>query len=171
MLGMYVHTHWSYRHPYAARTWTEADWAGYLRALRELVPRWSQQRLRIAMDMHCPYIRGGANDYIFFVGGPSQENWQRIQQFGRALKAAQSGSLRYTGRFDIPHGAGWNKAVSGPCGKWAEKLPGIWVATTIEIPYASASGKAVTPKTARTFGRALARAMRRFLETGVATPQ
>jgi len=36
MLGMYIHTHWSYRHPYAARTWTLEDWRGYLGALRRL---------------------------------------------------------------------------------------------------------------------------------------
>lgn len=29
LVGMYVHQHWPYRHPYAARTWTEADWRGY----------------------------------------------------------------------------------------------------------------------------------------------
>jgi len=26
ILGMYVHQHWPYNHPYAARTWTLADW-------------------------------------------------------------------------------------------------------------------------------------------------
>ena len=36
MLGMYVHTHWGYHHPYAARTWSLADWKGYLGALRAL---------------------------------------------------------------------------------------------------------------------------------------
>ena len=36
MLGMYVHMHWGYRHPYAARTWTLADWEGYLEGLAAL---------------------------------------------------------------------------------------------------------------------------------------
>jgi hypothetical protein len=35
-LGMYVHTHWSYNHPYCARTWSEADWRGYLTGLQAL---------------------------------------------------------------------------------------------------------------------------------------
>jgi len=35
-LGMYVHTHWAYRHPYAARTWTLDDWRGYLSGLKAL---------------------------------------------------------------------------------------------------------------------------------------
>src|ERR1035437_1445279 len=36
MLGMYVHTHWGYNHPYAARSWTLEDWEGYLAGLNEL---------------------------------------------------------------------------------------------------------------------------------------
>lgn len=33
MISMYVHQHWSYNHPYAARTWTLDDWKGYLEGL------------------------------------------------------------------------------------------------------------------------------------------
>jgi hypothetical protein len=33
---MYVHTHWAYQHPYAARSWTLQDWEGYLSGLRAL---------------------------------------------------------------------------------------------------------------------------------------
>ena len=36
MLGMYMHTHWGYNHPYAARTWTLTDWEGYLGGLSAL---------------------------------------------------------------------------------------------------------------------------------------
>jgi hypothetical protein len=36
MLGMYVHTHWAYNRPYAARTWTLADWQAYLSGLQAL---------------------------------------------------------------------------------------------------------------------------------------
>lgn len=36
ILGMYVHQHWAYNHPYAARTWTQEDWEGYLRGIRDL---------------------------------------------------------------------------------------------------------------------------------------
>lgn len=36
ILGMYVHQHWSYNHPYAARTWTLDDWRGYCDGLKRL---------------------------------------------------------------------------------------------------------------------------------------
>ncbi|MHB0999122.1 MAG: hypothetical protein ACYC27_07740 [Armatimonadota bacterium] len=35
-LGMYVHMHWGYSHPYAARTWTMDDWRGYAQGLSAL---------------------------------------------------------------------------------------------------------------------------------------
>jgi hypothetical protein len=36
LLGMYVHMHWGYKHPYAARTWTLEDWEQYLSGLKAL---------------------------------------------------------------------------------------------------------------------------------------
>src|SRR5947209_12110170 len=36
MVGMYIHQHWPYDHPYCARTWTVADYRGYAGALKQL---------------------------------------------------------------------------------------------------------------------------------------
>ena len=36
LVGMYVHQHWPYNHPYAARTWAYEDWHGYLDGLHRL---------------------------------------------------------------------------------------------------------------------------------------
>ena len=36
LVGMYVHQHWPYNHPYAARTWTLDDWRGYADGLTKL---------------------------------------------------------------------------------------------------------------------------------------
>ncbi len=36
IIGMYVHQHWPYNHPYAARTWTLQDWHGYADGLHQL---------------------------------------------------------------------------------------------------------------------------------------
>lgn len=35
-IGMYVHMHWGYNHPYCARTWTIDDWRGYATGLAAL---------------------------------------------------------------------------------------------------------------------------------------
>lgn len=36
IVGMYIHEHWPYNHPYAARTWTIEDWRGYAGGLKKL---------------------------------------------------------------------------------------------------------------------------------------
>jgi hypothetical protein len=36
MIGMYVHQHWPFNYPYAARTWTFEDWKGYADGLHRL---------------------------------------------------------------------------------------------------------------------------------------
>ncbi|MBN2578634.1 MAG: hypothetical protein JXB10_06545 [Pirellulales bacterium] len=36
LIGMYVHQAWVYNHPYAARTWTDDNWRGYLDGLHRL---------------------------------------------------------------------------------------------------------------------------------------
>lgn len=36
LVGMYVHQHWPYNHPYAARTWSLKDWRGYVGGLHRL---------------------------------------------------------------------------------------------------------------------------------------
>ncbi len=34
--GMYIHQHWPYNHPYAARTWTVEDYRGYADGMKKL---------------------------------------------------------------------------------------------------------------------------------------
>ena len=36
VIGMYVHQHWPFEHPYAARTWALEDWRGYADGLKRL---------------------------------------------------------------------------------------------------------------------------------------
>jgi len=146
-----------------------------VRALRELVPRWSEGRLRVALDMHCPLIRAtgweAARDNraedLQFSGVSNQAVWARVEQFCRILESVQTGPLVYSTKNNTPFGAGWNTAANNaslkPFDEWASEQPGIFAATTIEIPYASAGGGPVTAESARAFGADLARALRRYL--------
>ncbi len=36
IIGMYVHQHWPYNHPYAARTWSLEDWRGYAEGMQRI---------------------------------------------------------------------------------------------------------------------------------------
>ncbi len=138
-------------------------------AIRQLVPKWSQGRLDLALDLHCPWIRGGgdgpgSNEQIVLVGGPGAETWARQQAFGKALQEVQRGPLVYHPKHNIPHGVGWNTGDQPrSCARWAAMLPGTHTAVTVELPYATAGGKPVTIESARAFGHDLARAIRKHL--------
>ena len=134
-------------------------------ALKELVPKWSGGRLRLAIDLHCPYIRGGNNQDIFFVGGPDKEMAERLAAFSRLLESVQTGPLRYDPQHNIPWGESWNNMNEAKSfGRWAALLPGIELATTLETPYADAGDRAVTVKSARALGRDLANTIERWLQ-------
>ncbi len=140
-----------------------------VRALRERIPAWSNGRLRLALDMHCPYIRGWRNEVVFFVGQANERLWQRLTVFSEMLESLPPAGLPYRASDNLPFGKEWNTAERRGEGKsngaWAGEIPDIDFASTVEIPYANASGVAVTAESARAFGRDLALAMQRFLQT------
>ena len=138
------------------------------KAMRDFLPAWSQGRLRIALDLHCPWLYGGENEEIYFVGGPVDAQWQRIQEFSRILEATQTSPLIHRPEFNLPFGQKWNtSAPGGPVNSfacWAAQLEGIDFGTTVEMPYANVVGKEVNAATARAFGADLARALRHYLQ-------
>jgi len=138
-----------------------------VRALRELVPKWSGGKLRISMDMHCPWVRGKHNEDIYFPGGPDPEMWARVGRFSQILQASIRGPLPYDPAHNMPFGTAWNTAANSggrtSSSRWAATIPGIELAASIEIPYANAGGQAVTAETARAFGHDIARAIYGYL--------
>jgi len=140
-----------------------------VQAIRELVPRWSRGKLHAAFDLHCPHIRGTHNEAIYMVGSPSEPIWRAQRAFGKLLETLRTGPLPYHARNNLAFGKGWNTHRNYGDGKsssrWMGEQPGIWLATSFEIPYANASGQPVTAHSARAFGHDLAKALRRFLES------
>ncbi|MFA6244147.1 MAG: M14 family zinc carboxypeptidase, partial [Candidatus Hydrogenedentales bacterium] len=53
-------------------------------ALRTRVRNWSDGKLRMALDLHCPYIRGEHNEDIYIVGSADEEMWRETQVLGTA---------------------------------------------------------------------------------------
>ncbi|UCG46253.1 MAG: hypothetical protein JSU94_12185 [Phycisphaerales bacterium] len=137
-------------------------------ALRELVPNWADGRLKIALDLHCPYIRGSYNEVIYIVGSENERIWREQLEFGRILEDIQTGPLTYKNDDILPFGKGWNTGAAygarKSCSRWAGELDGIWLSAGLEIPYANAGGQPVTAESARSFGRDLAYAIRRYIE-------
>ena len=83
------------------------------------------------------------------------------------LERSHLGPLPYRRKQNLPHGQMWN-TLDEPrsFGRWAALQPGVQVAATIEIPYATATEVAVTDQSARALGHDLARAMRQYLQPG-----
>ena len=137
------------------------------RALRALVPAWSEGRLRLALDIHCPWIRGGRNEEVYFVGLEDPAQWAAVTEFSGILEALCSGPIPFRAANNLPYGVEWNTGENWGegknCARWMFEQPGIRPAAGMEIPYANAGGAAVTPEAARALGRDIARALRVFL--------
>ncbi|MHC4742483.1 MAG: M14-type cytosolic carboxypeptidase [Planctomycetota bacterium] len=138
-------------------------------ALRKFTPHWSKGKLKIFIDLHCPYISGPHNEVIYMVGSSDKKIWAQQQTFGAILQAVQTGPLKYDKNDNLPFGRAWNTAKNygnhKSSSRWAAELNGILLATTIEIPYANAAGKEVNPESARAFGKDLAKALAAYLTT------
>ena len=141
-----------------------------VRAVRELVTqRLASRTIAFALDLHCPHIRGPRNEVIYFVGGPGQENWARVGEFGKVLEAVQRGPLHYRAADNLPYGQAWNTLEGPPrsFGRWVAAQPNVRVGTSMEIPYANVRETTVTAENARAFGRDLARALGTCLDPGL----
>ncbi len=134
-------------------------------ALRAYVPKWSEGKLRVSIDLHCPWIRGGMNEQLFFVGVAPPDIWAATLRFSEILRRVQTGPLEHDPKHNLPHGQSWNTLTEPRThSRWAALQPGIEVATTLEIPYARAGGRPVTVESARALGQDLATAIRHYLE-------
>ncbi|HVE41310.1 MAG TPA: peptidase M14 [Planctomycetota bacterium] len=138
------------------------------KAMRAWGEKWADGKLKVALDIHSPTLRGADNGVIYFVGTKDQENWKKIVRLSEILESTQTGPLHYQTKDNLPYGTSWNKDSSFTqgltCSGWARHLPGIEAAASIEVSYTNVHGTVLTAENARLFGRDLARAIRKFLE-------
>ena len=136
-------------------------------ALRALAPDWSDGRLRIALDIHCPHIRGEYNEFVYLVGSADPEIWREEEVFSRRLESVWRTGLPYRASNNLAFGERWNTPNNYTAGQsmsaWAGEIPGVRLSASLEIPYANAGTRTVTPTRARRFGAALAKAMHAYL--------
>jgi hypothetical protein len=139
-----------------------------VKAIRNFVPQWSNRKLKVFIDLHCPYIRGEYNEVIYIVGNSDSAIWQEQQEFAKILESVREEDLPYSTTSSLPFGTAWNTAANygkfKSSSRWAGEQAGVRMATTIEIPYANVGTTVVIADNARAFGRDLARALRRYLE-------
>jgi hypothetical protein len=125
-------------------------------ALLRTIPAWAGGRLRIALDLHCPHIRGEMNEHIYLVGHESPAMFGNQTAFCELLERHRKGPLIYQVSDNLPFGESWNTAANYKAGtsgsRWMASIPGVEVAGTFELPYANARGGVVNAETSRAFG-------------------
>lgn len=139
-------------------------------AIRCLLPEWGGDRLRVALDLHCPWIAGRRSESIDLVGSEYDHVAQEQKMFSGILESVRKGPLPFYSRDFLSFGSEWNTEANYAGGKtfvrWSiEKLPSILLGTSIEVPYANASGFEVNQASARFFGRDLAEALAVYLRS------
>lgn len=139
-----------------------------VRALKAFASSWSQGKLQVAFDLHCPELKGDWAEFVYSPGSSDPRIWDRQQQFSRILEDVNDGPIPFEAKNNLPHGVGWN--TRQPCetvksfAEWASSLIGMYLAMTIETPYAWSGGVPVTKESARGFGKNLAHALKILLE-------
>lgn len=132
------------------------------RALIEQAPQW-RGRCALFLDLHCPWIRGGRNEEIFFLGLPPAMH-PELERLIALLEKTQRGSLTFDARHTIMPGEEWYQADAPTAAHWARESLSPRLGTTLEVPYALAGEQIVTPENARAFGHDLGRALTLYLQ-------
>lgn len=136
-------------------------------AVKKMLPAWSGGKLKIALDLHCPALRGREHEVIHFVGGPEADFWHRATRLSKILEEVSAKSpLLFRERDNLPFGKSWNTAKVGvqkSFSSWSRTLAGLRIGTTLELPYAQSSGQEVNAESARAFGKVFAAAIRAYL--------
>jgi arylsulfatase A len=137
-----------------------------VQALKEFLPEWAEGKLRIAIDMHNPYIH---DSNLHWVLVPDEPYLSNTRTFLDLLEKVRQGPLSYSPKNEWVWQPTAPPIGTKPFG-WFATLPGVMVPTALELPYSTAGGKQVTPDNARVLGRDIARAMRAYLTKSVASP-
>lgn len=139
-------------------------------AIRSYLPVWSDEKLVVALDLHCPFLRGGEHEQIHIVGTEFREMTAATDKFSAILQqmSASDNGLPYKVSYNIPFGTSWNTAATFKKGQdlssWtATTIKSVKLSVPLEFPFANASGQKITQDNSRAFGRTLAKSLYEYL--------
>jgi hypothetical protein len=137
-------------------------------ALKIFVPEWSQGKLKMALDIYCPWIHGKNNEDIYIVGSSDKQIEQNQIIFSQLMEKNSSGEIKPYHKNFLPFGESWNTEANYSQGisfsKWAGGIEGISISTTIEYPYANISGMMVSKDNSRAFGETISFSIQEYFE-------
>lgn len=130
------------------------------RTIAQSFVAWRAGRRCVALDLHCPGIRGQWHEHVYQVGKANPEMWEQQLLFGKLLQSSMRGALPYDAARNLAFMQDWNTNRDVMSfGRWAAAVQKVDLATSIELPYANAEGVEVNAASARQFGSDLARAL------------
>lgn len=131
----------------------------------------SEENPQIFVDVHCPWLYGGCNEYIYtpWKDESTLPDPEAEHRFSQLLEQLQEGGLRYKASDDMPFGVSWNTGANYAQGyssiAWAAgNVPSLCVCRSLEVPFANANGAVVTREALLSFGHGLAATFRALLE-------
>ena len=91
-------------------------------ALRQQVPEWAQGNLNLALDLHCPGLRGKWGTTIYIVGSSNEEYASKQRAFMDILKQENKGEIKlHPTNSIIEYGTAWNGGTPAKTKKRTEK--------------------------------------------------
>jgi hypothetical protein len=137
------------------------------RALRNWIPFWSEKKMVIAMDLHCPWIKGDNHENIYVVGSEDEKKADQEKLFCRILKTTNNSELKVSDKIYLAYGKDWNSASNYTegfsFGKWVSTIEGVKLSVSLEFPYANNEGQTINQINSRAFGTDLAKALEKYL--------
>ncbi len=135
-----------------------------VRAIMELIHR---EKPLLVFDMHCPWVRNGDSEHVYFVGQADARLQAGIDRFSAIIAREAPPDFPTDPRDNIPFGQSWNTSHNyeqgSPIVPWCASLPWQPSAQSIEIPFANTHDVTVTADAARHLGNALARSIKKYL--------
>lgn len=121
-------------------------------------------KLRLGLDLHCPWIRARRNEDFYIVGPPPP--WEHAaMRLAKVIDEAARGDVPLSAKHYLPFGVDWNNnAQAKTLARWVCQLPSTKVGVSVEIPYGMSSGVLMSVDRAHAVGADMGRGIARFLQ-------
>lgn len=145
------------------RDWTSVPRYNATRAVMQHIAETSSN-VDVFLDMHCPWIRSGRNEELFFFDAcPTGRN--ELGSLTERLEASQQAGLKFRADSTVGRDDLFNSGDTPTSISWFARHTSTSVCATLEVPYALCSGEEMTPQRARAFGEDLGRALALWLSS------
>lgn len=137
-------------------------------ALKDWIPEWAENKLVVALDLHCPWIKGEYHENIQLVGSSNEKIAEQERLFCKILNNTNNGELKVSDKLYLSYGVDWNTAMSYTAGlsfrNWVSGIPGVKLPLSLEFPYAINEDQIINQENSRHFGIDLIKAVKVYVK-------